>query len=77
MAAFSGIAELRISQINCHPELEEELTACLDSWLVSVIFGIRGNKVMHGLGLVFYELLVYGLYRGAVLETLFFVFGMN
>lgn len=32
---------------------------------------------MHGLGLVFYELLVYGLYRGAVHETLFFVFGMK
>ena len=32
---------------------------------------------MHGLGLVSYELLVYGLYRGAVDETLFFVFGMK
>ena len=30
---------------------------------------------MHGLGLVFCELLVYDLYRGTVHETLFFVFG--
>ena len=48
MAALGGTAELRIGNISCHPEIEEELTACLDIWLVNVISGFGGIMLCMG-----------------------------